>query len=156
MSEIKIDIQRTGFPVKIGTIELWFDSSLENLRNFFNVDEIAQDRVKKAQENVEHIHFPKDIKDYELGDYTEKDVKNIDAAFDFNKEFIATQYDIIFGDGTFKKIYKKYPDIIALEDALDPLGFAIAKRLEEQEKERSAKVEKEINEALEKQKKKQE
>lgn len=150
-NEIKIGIERTGFPVKVGTIELWFDSSLENLRRFFDVDEIAQGKLKEAQEKAKHIHFPDDIN---VDDIENIDVKTVDAAFDVNKEFIAAQYDIIFGDGTFKKIYKKYPDIIALEQALDPLGIAIAKRIEEQEKERTVKVEAKKNEYLTKKAKK--
>lgn len=149
MSEIKVDIQRTGFPIRIGEIELWFDSSLENLRRFFDVEEIAQKKLKEAQEKAKHIHFPEEV------DVNNIDVKTVDAAFDLNKEFIAAQYDIIFGDGTFKKIYKKYPDIIALEQALDPLGEAIAKRIEEQEQERSKLVEEKKKEALSKKKAKQ-
>lgn len=149
MSEIKIDIQRTGFPVKIGTLELWFDSSLENLRRFFNVDEIAQKKLKEAQEKAQHIHFPDEIEDIE-----DLDTKTVDAAFDVNKEFIAAQYDIIFGDDTFKKIYKEYPDIIALEQALTPIGNAIAERIEGQEQERSEQIEAKKNEYLTKKAKK--
>ncbi|MED4080099.1 hypothetical protein P4637_08820 [Halalkalibacterium halodurans] len=133
--EIKIGIERTGFPVKIGTVELWFDSSLENLRRFFNVEEIANQKLKEAQEKAKHIHFPEEI------DVESIDVKTIDAAFDVNKEFIAAQYDIIFGEGAFKEIYKKYPDIVALELALDAAGAAIAQRIEELEEERKMKVE---------------
>lgn len=144
---VQIDVKRTGFPVKIGTIELWFDSSLENLRRFFNVDEIAQQKLKEAQEKAKHIHFPDEI---DVDTIENIDIKTVDAAFDVNKEFIAAQYDVIFGDGTFKKIYKKYPDIIALENSLDPLGHAIAEKIEEQEKERKIEVEKIKNEYLKK------
>jgi uncharacterized protein YfcZ (UPF0381/DUF406 family) len=132
---IQINIDRTGFPVKIGTVELWFDSSLENLRRFFNVEEIANQKLKEAQEKAKHIHFPEEI------DVESIDVKTIDAAFDVNKEFIAAQYDIIFGDGAFKAVYKKYPDIVALELSLDAAGAAIAQRIEELEEERKMKVE---------------
>ncbi|WP_096435918.1 hypothetical protein [Alteribacter populi] len=149
--ELKIDIRRTGFPVKIGSLELWFDSSLENLRRFFNVDEIAQEKLKEAQEKAKHIHFPDDIN---MDEIENLDVKTVDAAFDVNKEFIAAQYDIIFGDDTFKKIYKEYPDIIALEQALDPIGTAIAKRIEEQEKERTEQIEAKKSEYLSKKAKK--
>lgn len=143
MSDIKIDIQRTGFPVKIGSLELWFDSSLENLRRFFNVEEIAQQKLKEAQEKAQHIHFPDEVENVE-----DLDTKTIDAAFDVNKEFIAAQYDIIFGDETFKKIYKQYPDILALEQVLTPIGNAIAERIESQEKERSEQIEATKNEYL--------
>ncbi|MCR6116634.1 hypothetical protein HXA31_20105 [Salipaludibacillus agaradhaerens] len=148
MSGVKIDIKRTGFPVKIGDVELWFDSSLENLRRFFNVDEIAQEKLKEAQEKAKHIHFPDDVNVENI------DVKTVDAAFDVNKEFIAAQYDIIFGDGTFKKVYKKYPDIIALEDALDVVGVSIAKRIEELEAERTEKTQAKKAEYLSKKAKK--
>ncbi|MGY3717068.1 hypothetical protein ACWE42_16265 [Sutcliffiella cohnii] len=148
MQGLNIDLQRTGFPVKIGTIELWFDSSLENLRRFFDVEELAQEKLKEAQEKAKHIHFPDEVELESI------DIECVDAAFDVNKEFIAAQYDIIFGDGTFKKIYKEYPDILALENALDPLGLAIAKRIEELEVERTEKVEAKKNEYLTKKSKK--
>ncbi|GAA0415051.1 hypothetical protein GCM10008934_02410 [Virgibacillus salarius] len=146
--EVKIDINRTGFPVKIGEVGLWFDSSLENLRRFFNVEELAQEKLKEAQEKAKHIHFPDDVEVENI------DIKTVDAALDVNKEFIAAQYDIIFGDGQFKKIYKKYPDIIALEKALNVVGLAIAKKIDEQEAERSEQIEEKKNEALNKKAKK--
>lgn len=144
---INIDVEKTGFPVKIGQLEIWFDSSLENLRRFFNVEEIAQKKLKEAQDKAQHIHFPTDIN---VDNVHEVDTKTVDAAIDVNKEFIAAQYDIIFGNGTFKKIYKEYPDIIALESALEPIGIAISKKIEEQEKERSSLIEDKQREYLNK------
>lgn len=134
-NEINIDIQRTGFPVRIGTAELWFDSSLENLRRFFDVEELANKKLKEAQEKAQHIHFPDDV------DPDNIDIESVDAAIDVNKEFIAAQYDVIFGDGTFKKIYKVYPDILALEDVLETVGKMIAERIEELETVRSELIE---------------
>lgn len=148
MSEIKIDIQRTGFPVKFGELELWFDSSLENLRRFFDVEQIAQEKLKEAQEKAKHIHFPDDVNEDNL------DIKSVDAALDLHKEFIAAQYDIIFGDGTFRNIYKKYSDIIALEKFLSPTGEAIAKQINKQQEERLKQSEKIKNEYLKKKAKK--
>lgn len=142
---VNIDIKRTGFPVKIGALELWFDASLENLRRFFDVEEIAKGKLKEAQEKAKHIHFPEVIENIE-----DVEVETVDAALDVNKEFIAAQYDVIFGDGTFKKIYKEYPDIIALEQALEPIGVAIAKKIEEMEQERKQVVEFKKDEYLKK------
>ncbi|HZK38246.1 MAG TPA: hypothetical protein VFC98_05080 [Clostridia bacterium] len=148
---VKIDIKRTGFPVKIGDLELFFDSSIENLRRFFDIEEIAQKKLKEAQEKAKYIHFPEDITAESIKDM---DVKNVDAALDLNKEFIAAQYDIIFGDGIFRKIYEKYPDVLALEEALEPLGIAIAERIEQQETERTERVEAKKKEYLTKKDKK--
>ncbi|WP_062052348.1 hypothetical protein [Bacillus sp. JCM 19034] len=97
-NEIKIDIKRTGFPVKVGEVELWFDSSIENLRHFFNVEEIAQEKLREAQEKAKHIHFPDELENIE-----DVEIETVDAALDVNKEYIAAQYDIVFGDGAFKK-----------------------------------------------------
>lgn len=132
---INIDLQRTGFPVKVGTVELWFDSSLENLRRFFNIEEIAQAKLKEAQDKAKHIHFPDKV------DADNIDIVTVDAAIDVNKEFIAAQYDILFGDDAFKQVYKVHNDIWALEGALETVSFAIAKRIEEMEEERSGVVE---------------
>lgn len=140
--EIKIDIQRTGFPVKVGSIDLWFDSSVENLRRFFNVDELANEKLEESLEKAKHIHFPEDL--------TETKLSTVDAAIDANKEFVAAQYDILFGDGTFKELYKTYPDMVALESALAPLGEAIAIRIEELQKERAKKVEQQTTKYLNK------
>lgn len=144
---IKIDVKRTGFPIKIGNLDLWFDSSIENLKNFFNIEQITQDRLKKARKKAEHVHFPDDINEENVLEIEEN---TINAAFDVHKEFIAIQYDILFGDGAFKKIYDEYPDIIALEGLLKPLGEAIAQKIEEQEQERKSEVEKIKNEYLKK------
>lgn len=146
--DLNIDIKRTGFPVKLGTIELWFDSSLENLRRFFDVEAIAQEKLKEAQEKAKHIHFPEEV------DPENVDIKNVDAALDVNKEFIAAQYDILFGDNTFKKIYKTYPDILALENALEMVGTAISERIEELEAERVGLTESKKAEYLKKKAKK--
>lgn len=137
---VQIEFKRSGFPVKIGELELWFDSSVENLRKFFNVNEIAQKKLREVQKKSEHIHFPKGIENYSLEDFAKMDVQKIDAAFDSHKEFIAIQYDIVFGKGTFAKIYEKYTDINALEEMMDPLFFSIAEQIEEYEKERKDRV----------------
>lgn len=144
---IKIDIKRTGFPVKVGDMDLWFDSSLENLRRFFDIEKIATDKLKIVQEKAKHIHFPDENEIKETDDI---DVKTVDAAFDLQKEYIAIQYDILFGEGKFKEIYKEYPDIIALENVLDPIGRAIAKKIGEMEEEREKVVEDKKSEYLKK------
>lgn len=133
---INIDIKRTGFPVKIGALEFWFDASVESLRRFFEVEEIAKAKVKEAEEKAKHIHFPEVIDSMD-----DLEIETVNAAIDFNKEFIAAQYDVLLGDGAFKKIYKQYSDIWALKDALEVLGLAIAEKIEEIERERIQVVE---------------
>jgi len=142
--DIKVDVNKTGFPVRIGSIELWFDSSLENLRTFFNVEKIAQERLKEAKEKAQHIHFPDGLEDINLEDTDNEtiiDDRTADVAVDVFKEFVAAQYDIVFGDNTFKKVYKKYPDIMALERALVVASEAISNQIEEANEELSERTE---------------
>lgn len=134
MSEvINIPIQRTGFPVKIGSTELWFDSSFENMKRFFNIEDLAKERLEEIREKAEHVHFPDEINEETIETVKSEDM---DAAFDVNKEFIAIQYDMMFGDGTFKQLYAEIPDIIALEKVLDVVGKSVANKINEQEAER--------------------
>ncbi|KAA0941620.1 hypothetical protein FQ087_20915 [Sporosarcina sp. ANT_H38] len=149
MSEVvEIDIQRSGFPIKLGKIELWFDTSFENLLTFFKVEELAQEKLKEAQEKAQAIHFPDEINAETLEEDTVK------AAFDVNRTFIGAQYDIIFGDGAFERIYKEYPDVAALEQTLEIVGVAIGNKLETMESERSTKTELKKSEFLAKKKSK--
>ena len=149
---INIPIKRTGFPVKIGEVELWFDSSVENIRNFLNIEELAEEKLRTVREKTKHVHFPKEITDETIEDV---EVDDIDTAFDANKEFIAIQYDLIFGDGTFKKLYKAIPDIIALDGVLEVVGAEIAERLEQQNEEITKRYNDTRSEILDKKKQKQ-
>lgn len=149
---INIPIKRTGFPVNIGEIELWFDSSLENLKTFVNIEKIAEEKLKEIREKAKHVHFPEEIKPENVKDMSDED---LDTAFNATKEFIAIQYDLIFGDGAFKKIYDVYPDIMALEATLDIVGTGIEAKLTEQEAERAKGVNAKRKELLDKKKQKQ-
>ena len=135
---VKIDVKRTGFPVNVGEVELWFDSSIENLKNFVNVGEIARERIKEIAEQAKHIHFPEEINEETVQDVEDE---TIEDAFSVSKEYIAVQYDVIFGDGSFKKIYEVYPDVFALENAFELVADGITERLEEENEIRAQKYE---------------
>lgn len=133
---LNFEIERSGFPVKVGTVELWFDDSAEHLRRFFSAEEILNAKMKEIEEKAMHVHFPSDLdlENLEAGDV---DVKMIDAALDLKKESIALEYDIILGNGSFKKIYEKYPDMRQLEELLPIVGIGIEREIEKREKNRS-------------------
>ena len=148
---VKIDIKRTGFPVNVGEVELWFDSSIENLKNFVYVEEIARERIQEIAEQAKHIHFPEDINEETIQDVEDE---TIEEAFSVSKEYIAVQYDVIFGEGTFKKIYEVYPDVFALEDAFEMIADGIAERLEEENEIRTKKYQETKMSLLDKKKQK--
>lgn len=139
---IKIDLKKTGFPVAIGSVELWFDASLENLRKFFNIEELSKEKLKEVEVAAAKIEMPENVMDIE--------VETVDNAMKLEEELMKLQYDIIFGDGSFAKIYKTYPDIIALKGALEAAGDLIAKKIEAMEYDRQKVVQESKNKYLNK------
>ena len=101
-----------------------------------NIDKLAAERLEQTKKMAESIVLPEEINEETV---KAMDEQTIDDAFNVNKEFIAIQYDLIFGDGTFEKVYEKYPDIMALEDVLEQVGHAVAQKVEDMEKERHEK-----------------
>lgn len=148
---VKIDIEKTGFPVTIGDVELWFDSSIESLEKFTNIEEISKVRLREISETANHIHFPEEINEETIKDVEDK---TIQEALSLSKELIAIQYDLIFGNGTFKTLYEKYPDIFALEKALNAAGKMISEKMDEHIKEMTVSKDKIKKEMLNKKNKK--
>ncbi|HEM4551989.1 TPA: hypothetical protein U1Z41_002381, partial [Streptococcus suis] len=46
---ISVDVVRSGFPVSIGPVELWFDTSDEFLVTFFDLEQKAQKRLAEFE-----------------------------------------------------------------------------------------------------------
>lgn len=125
MSEIKIELKRTGFPVSIGEVDLWFDTSQESLMCFYDLEEEIQKRL---------VQYELDVVTANIGNKIERDgvTKEVVAgAIELEKKKVEIQYDLIFGDGTFDKLYKVYPDFHALNNALEVAGELMYKKLEE-------------------------
>lgn len=85
---LNIDIQRTGIPIKIAGIEFFFDASLESVENY-------------------HLQYDEIIKSIEELPETENVLED-------TKKALEKSFDAVLGNGAFKKLYKKVPDVIAL------------------------------------------
>jgi hypothetical protein len=148
MSELQFDIQRTGFPIKIGDIEFHFDVSHEAMREFIEKDQKVREQLQEIGKKSDEIQKSDD-----------DELTKADKSFELKKEELTLQYDALFGDGSFEKIYNKYPDVRQLEKILIPIdkavGEAINNWLDEDNKERKKILESRKNEALKKQKAKQ-
>lgn len=147
---INIPVKKSGFTIKFGgEVELWFDTSIEAVKKYIRVEELAEKELEKVKAKAEHVHFPKDEEVDEEWVKSLSD-KEIDEFFELNNKFIAIQYDLIFGEGTFKKLYDKFPDIQALEETLEVVGQVIEDKFAEFERERLAKNVSKKNEILQK------
>ncbi|OTN76723.1 hypothetical protein A5886_001802 [Enterococcus sp. 8G7_MSG3316] len=135
---IDINIKRTGFPVGFSNpdtgerVELWFDSSIESMKKYLDLDKLALEKYKKVKAAAAKFSESLDG-DRALGDHADVTEETVDAAIDFNKGLIAVKYDLLFGDGSFDKIYDVFPDFEALESNFYAVDQAIANKIKQDE-----------------------
>lgn len=125
MTDIQIELKRTGIPVKIGEVELWFDTSQESLMRFYDMEEELQRRL---------VQYELDVVSANINNKIERDgvtKKVVAGAIELEKKQLEIQYDLIFGDGTFDKLYSVYPDYNALKNALEQTAIMLHDKLEE-------------------------
>lgn len=123
---LNFDLKRTGFPVTLAGVELWFDSSPEKLINFLSMEKIVEEKMKVSRNEIKGIEFSEEV---DVSEETGRKVINA------GMEPVALQYDLMFGEGTFKKLYEKVEDYQAFENALEPLIIAILEKVETESKE---------------------
>lgn len=148
---ININIERSGFPVKIGEFEFWFDTSNEAMQHFINIDQIANDRYNAYLAEISERSAKGEFDDAKKGEITEE---VIGQAIELERKQVEIKYDALFGDGTFAKLYEKYPDYLALDDALDQADILIGEELKKIKEERANKVNERTSQYLQKSQKK--
>lgn len=148
---ININIERSGFPIKIGDFEFWFDTSTEALVKFADVPQTITDRFNEYQKELVERSQNGEFDDVKEGVV---DTKVVQQAIEMEKKLLEIKYDAFFGDGTFAKLYEKYPDYLALGDALEQVDELVAKELEKIQKERADKVNERTSQYLQKSEKK--
>lgn len=133
----EINVERTGFPVTLNGVKLWFSTSPESLLKYVNLSDVVFQKEKELAKEAENLKLPDAKKIEESQSVSAEDVSAFNKALDFKKQIVAIQYDELFGLGTFEKVYKALPDTEALEGALQQIGDMIAERLHTVADERS-------------------
>lgn len=135
---ISVDVVRSGFPVSIGPVELWFDTSDEFLVTFFDLEQKAQKRLAEFEKSIVEANL-----DNSLEEGITKDT--LLGAIDLEKKLLEIQYNLLFGDGTFQKLYAEFPDHQALDLTLEKVATLIEAKLSELKIERENIVKERIN-----------
>lgn len=130
---ISIDIKRSFLPIKIGDVELQFDTSLENISRLSTLQQDIADRFNKYQLELLDRSNNGEFDDLKEGVINKK---VIDEAFEIQKKMTEIKYDVLFGDGTFAKIYERYPDVESLDSAFDEVDTLLGAELEKMGQER--------------------
>lgn len=105
MKELVINVERTGFPIKIRGHEYFFDCSVE-----------AVEQYRLRQEKLQALIDSIDDKDESL----ETNLKSLKEA-----------YDGLVGQEIFDELYKEVPDLLAWVNAFWGLLNGINERLDE-------------------------
>lgn len=130
---ISIDIKRSFLPIKIGDVELQFDTSLENISRLSTLQQDIADRFNKYQLELLDRSNNGEFDDLKEGVINKK---VIDEAFEIQKKMTEIKYDVLFGDGTFAKLYERYPDVESLDSAFDEVDTLLGAELEKMGQER--------------------
>lgn len=130
MTQVTIDIQRTGFPVTIGTIEFWFDTRVEHLSKFLNIEQDALKKKKELLAKVLDESLKATLENGEDVNISSLSYETVLEFLDYQKAVDAFEYDSIFGDGTYEKLYAEYGDVIALHNTLWNVSEVIADKME--------------------------
>ncbi|HEL1630260.1 TPA: hypothetical protein U2D46_001829 [Streptococcus suis] len=135
---ISVDVVRSGFPVSIGPVELWFDTSDEFLVTFFDLEQEAKKRLAEFEKSIVEANLDKKLEEGITKD-------TLLGAIDLEKKLLEIQYDLLFGDGTFEKLYAEFPDHQALDLTLEKVAALIEAKLSELKIERENIVKERIN-----------
>ncbi|MCO5468794.1 hypothetical protein NG876_12560 [Enterococcus faecium] len=136
---MEFQLERSGFPIKIGELEFFFGTEVEELLRFFDVQdelEVKQKELSKQQEELKNID--NSTKEYGL------------LQINLLKEVLKAKYDALLGDGSFAKLYGKYPYISQLDSLFDTLEFEVAEEIEREATKRQNEVIKRKNDLLKK------
>jgi len=104
MSIIKIQIETAAIPVEIGKLKFEFDTSDESILDFRKTAFTFKDEL----ENV---------------DVTEGD------EYEGAKDILRRGFDLMLGEGSFKKIYEQTPSVILVAKYFVQLTESITERL---------------------------
>ncbi|MGG5331617.1 hypothetical protein [Enterococcus sp. AZ163] len=128
MQGLKINVERTGFPIELGGHKFFFDCSTEHIEEY-------EEKFAAVGPKLEKL---------EQGDDTIEDYKKA----------LTIGYDAMLGEGTFEKLYDSVPDVVAWINAFYTLAEGIAEKVSEVQKEQSSKSDELKKQYLKKKKKK--
>lgn len=115
---MEFQIEKRGFPIKIGELEFFFGTTVEELTRFFDAQEEYEAEVKECEEKLKSIK--------NIDQPTKEDTLLI---VELSEELATVKYDALLGEGAFKEIYEKYTDIEQLLDLFETLEFEVAEKI---------------------------
>lgn len=100
----EIKIERSGFDVIIQGMEFFFSTSEDHIREYLELQDDPEGFVAKVKNVSNRTQF----------DPEALDVETFDTVINDQKEAIKIAIDTILGEGSFDRLYSRYPDVLAI------------------------------------------
>jgi uncharacterized protein with von Willebrand factor type A (vWA) domain len=127
---MQFEIKRSGFPINIGEIEFFFETTVEELTRFFDVQDEVEEKIAPLVKKREKLVIDQE-------NITKRDAESL---IEISNELNAIQYDALLGEGSYEKIYSQYQDAVQLFDLFDPIAENVAEAIENDAKDREDKL----------------
>lgn len=125
---LNFELKKNGFPINIGGVEFFFETSTEKLKEFFVRQELYEAEFEKLQVEFTTLTGISEL-DEEIPEEYAKMKVEIDKMLDLTKRTTRADYDALLGEGAFDKIYEAFHDLDKLKEVFYDIEDAVAEAI---------------------------
>lgn len=122
---LNFELKKSGFPITIGGIEFFFETSGEKVTEYI---ERYENNLEELNNSEKELASLEDFsgKDIEQNGDSKKLSKQIEEAIALTKKVAKLEYDTLLGEGSFDKIYETFKDVTELRVAFIVIEEAVS------------------------------
>ena len=126
MTSLKFELQKNGFPITIGSVEFFFETSSEKIKEFFERLEKYDLESEKLRAELAELDGAPDLDEEDATKWLSKAKEEAVTALDLTKRVATLSYDSLLGEGSFNKIYDTFDDVTKLFEIFPIIEDAVA------------------------------
>lgn len=126
MTSLKFELQKNGFPITIGSVEFFFETSSEKIKEFFERLEKYDLESEKLRTELAELDGAPDLDEEDTVKWLAKAKEEATAGLDLTKRVATISYDSLLGEGSFDKIYETFDDVTKLFEIFPVIEDAVA------------------------------
>ena len=126
MTSLKFELQKNGFPITIGSVEFFFETSSEKIKEFFDRLEKYDLESEKLRAELAELDGAPDLDEEDATKWLSKAKEEAVTALDLTKRVATISYDSLLGEGSFNKIYDTFDDVTMLFEIFPIIDDAVA------------------------------
>lgn len=126
MADLKFELQKNGFPITIGSVEFFFETSSEKIKEFFDRLEKYDLESEKLRAELAELDGAPDLDEEDATKWLSKAKEEAVTALDLTKRVATISYDSLLGEGSFNKIYDTFDDVTKLFEIFPIIEDAVA------------------------------